>query len=113
MSTGTFMRCKHCVGWKNGSCPMIFCDGDDDDEIEIDHAPSDGEGYCSASCSWEGSLELPFEWDETGVEVVECRECVYHHTDQCPKRYCHPSGNIEDYAYDEGFCYKGQRREVK
>ena len=32
---------------------------------------------------------------------------------QCPKRYRHSSGPVEDYAYDEGFCYKEQRREVK
>lgn len=105
------MRCKHCAGWKEGACPMTFLD--DDDETVIDQTPSSGEGYCSGSYTWEELLDLPFEWGETSVGVVECHECTHRHTDQCPKRHCYPSGIVEDYAYDAGFCYKGQRKEVK
>lgn len=86
---------------------------DDDGETEIDQTPSDGEGYCSASCTWEDLSDLPFEWDETFVEVVECHDCIHRHTDQCPMRYRYSSGVIDDFAYDERFCYKGQRKEVR
>ena len=85
----------------------------DDDETIIDKTPSNGEGYCSGSYTWEELLELPVEWDEVDAEVVECHECIYRRTDQCPMRYRYSSGVIDDFAHDGRFCYKGQRREVK
>ena len=109
MSIQYIVRCWDCANHESGGCPMCFLKDDDEDSI-INRALDDN-GYCSSRCSWDELLDKIPDWEQ--VEVVECHECIHQHTDQCPKRCRHPSGLVEDYAYDEGFCYKGQRREVK